>query len=172
MRRRYLNETTFVSMAMAGLLGLGVYTILSVYGPIGSNSQSTGMRMGIMAQPAGNYPIPDAKRMFTNDTAFIKRFNLEPYILDMAQVPKVVTAQRPTLFVFNLFDKANNAWLWHSDMRFVVTGPDGQPQLVLPNLHGHGSMIQLEYVFPTEGIYNIDVIFGQQTGSPNFMIEP
>jgi heme/copper-type cytochrome/quinol oxidase subunit 2 len=33
-------------------------------------------------------------------------------------------------------------------------------------------MIQLEYVFPTAGIYNVDIIFGQQTGSPNYMIQP
>ena len=159
-------------MAVAGCFGLLVATLVSISGIMNSNSNSQNAGMGLMAQPAGNYPIPDANRMFTNGTAFIKKFDLDPYILDMAQVPRDVTAQKPTLFVFNLFDKANNAWLWHSDMRFVVTGPDGKPQLVLPNLHGHGSMIQLEYVFPTEGIYNIDIIFGQQTGSPNFMIEP
>jgi heme/copper-type cytochrome/quinol oxidase subunit 2 len=174
---RYFNETTIAAIAIAGCLGFGVYTILAIYGPAGINSQTSRMMMGtggmgLMAQPVGNYPVPVASKMFTNDTAFIKRFNTPPYILDMAQVPREVTAQRPTLFVFNLFDSANNVWLWHSDMRFVVTGPDGQPQLVLPNLHGHGSMIQLEYVFPTAGIYNVDIIFGQQTGSPNYMIQP
>ena len=174
---RYFNETTIAAIAIAGCLGFGVYTVLAIYEPAGINSQTSRMMMGtggmgLMAQPVGNYPVPVASKMFTNDTAFIKRFNTPPYILDMAQVPREVTAQRPTLFVFNLFDSANNVWLWHSDMRFVVTGPDGQPQLVLPNLHGHGSMIQLEYVFPTAGIYNVDIIFGQQTGSPNYMIQP
>ena len=57
-------------------------------------------------------------------------------------------------------------------MRIQITDPKGQPMLVFPNNHGHGGVIQFEYVFPSEGIYNIDLILGQQTGSPNFIIEP
>ena len=31
----------------------------------------------------------------------------------------------------------------------------------MPNTHGHGSMIQFSYVFPTAGTYNIGVIYSQ-----------
>lgn len=126
----------------------------------------------ISAQPASNYPVPDAKRMFTNDTAFIKKIDLAPYVLDMAMVPKVPVVGKPVLFVLNFFDKSTNTWLWHSDLRVEITNPQGQLVAVFPNNHGHGSVIEFEYVFPKSGTYNINLIFGQQTGSPNFMIEP
>jgi heme/copper-type cytochrome/quinol oxidase subunit 2 len=124
------------------------------------------------AQPASDFPIPDAERMFTNDSAIIKKFTLDPYVLDMAQIPKQVVAGQPTLFTLNLFDKSGNVWLWHSDFHITVRDSKGQPLAVFPNNHGHGSVIQFEYIFPKEGVYTIDVIFGQQTGSPNFIVEP
>lgn len=124
------------------------------------------------AQPAADYPVPDAERMFTNDSAIIKKFNLDPYVLDMSQIPKQVVAGQPTLFTLNLFDKSGNVWLWHSDYHIAIRDSKGQPLAVFPNNHGHGSVIQFEYIFPKEGVYTIDIIFGQQTGSPNFMVEP
>jgi heme/copper-type cytochrome/quinol oxidase subunit 2 len=124
------------------------------------------------AQPAADYPVPDAERMFTNDSAIIKKFNLDPYVLDMSQIPKQVVAGQPTLFTLNLFDKTGNVWLWHGDYHIAIRDSKGQPLAVFPNNHGHGSVIQFEYIFPKEGVYTIGIIFGQQTGSPNFMVEP
>jgi heme/copper-type cytochrome/quinol oxidase subunit 2 len=120
-------------------------------------------------------PIPDAKLIFTNDTAFIKRWTDTPYILDMAQMPRVVEAGKPAQFVFNLLSTnttGNSTWLWHSDMSIAITDSKGQTVLAMPNLHGHGSMLQFEYVFPTTGIYNVEVLYGQQAGSPNFFLTP
>jgi heme/copper-type cytochrome/quinol oxidase subunit 2 len=126
----------------------------------------------IFAQPSQDYPIPDASRMFTNDTAFIKKFDLSPYILDLAMVPKNPVAGKPVLFVLNFLDKATKTWLWHSDVRIAISDPSGKPIAVFPNNHGHGSVVEFEYIFPNVGTYGINLIFGQQTGSPNFMIEP
>lgn len=146
------------------------------WGTLGTNSidliQQQHLHHTALAQPAAEYPIPDAKRMFTPDKAFIREYRLDPYILDMAQLPKAPVAGKPVLFVFNLFDTKSDTWLWHTDMRIQITDPKGQPILVFPNNHGHGGVIQFEYVFPYSGIYNMDLILGQQTGSPNFIIEP
>lgn len=105
-------------------------------------------------------------------TAIIKKFNLDPYVLDLSQIPKQVVAGQRTLFSLNLFDKSGNVWLWHSDYHIAIRDSKGQPLAVFPNNHGHGSVIQFEYIFPKEGVYTIGMIFGQQTGSPNFMVEP
>jgi plastocyanin len=126
----------------------------------------------IFAQPAKDYPIPDSQRMFTNDTALIKKFDQPPYILDLAMVPKDPTVGKPTLFVLNFLQDPTQTWLWHSDLRIAITDPTGQPVAVFPNNHGHGSVIEFEYVFSKPGTYHINFIYGQQTGSPNFMIEP
>ena len=126
----------------------------------------------VFAQPAQDYPIPDSSRMFTNDTAFIKKIDLNPYILDLAMVPKNPVVGKPVLFVLNFFDKATTTWLWHSDLRVAISDPSGKPITVFPNNHGHGSVIEFEYVFPNAGTYGVNLILGQQTGSPNFMIEP
>jgi len=126
----------------------------------------------IFAQPAKDYPIPDSTRMFTNDTAFIKKIDQPPYILDLAMVPKNPTVGKPTLFVLNFLQDPTKTWLWHSDLRIAITDPTGQPVAVFPNNHGHGSVIEFEYVFSKAGTYHINFIYGQQTGSPNFMIEP
>ena len=124
------------------------------------------------AQPAKDYPVPDSSRMFTNDTAFIKKIDTPPYLLDLAMIPKIPIAGKPVLFILNFFQDATKTWLWHSDLRIAITDPSGQPVAVFPNNHGHGSVIQFEYVFPKAGVYHVNFIYGQQTGSPNFMIEP
>jgi hypothetical protein len=92
-----------------------------------------------MQAPAADYPVPDAKRMFTNDSSDIHRFVRDPYILDLAQTPKKIVAGEPTLFVFNLFDKSGQVWLWHSDMRIAVKDSSDKTILDFPNNHGHGS---------------------------------
>jgi plastocyanin len=124
------------------------------------------------AQPAQDYPIPDASRMFTNDTADIRKVDRDPYILDMAILPKNITVGEPAAFVFNFFAKSSNSWLWHTDLWMTISDSSGKPIAVFPNNHGHGGVIEFEYVFPKEGTYSINLIFGQQQGSPNFMIEP
>jgi len=158
-----LGTLSFFGMTNWGIFGTGNVDLLQ---------QQQHLHHTAFAQPAADYPIPDAKRMFTPDKAIIREYRLDPYILDMAQLPKSPVAGKPALFVFNLFDTASHTWLWHTDMRIQITDPKGQPMLVFPNNHGHGGVIQFEYVFPSEGIYNIDLILGQQTGSPNFIIEP
>jgi len=93
----------------------------------------------------------------------------------MAQMPKVAEAGKPIQFVFNLLSTnttGNSTWLWHSDMSVTITDSKGQAVLALPNLHGHGSMLQFVNVFPTAGIYNVDILYGQQNGSPNFFLTP
>jgi plastocyanin len=126
----------------------------------------------IFAQPSKDYPVPDSSRMFTNDTAFIKKIDQPPYLLDIAMVPKNPVVGKPTLFVINLLQDSTKTWLWHSDLRIAITDPTGQPVAVFPNNHGHGSVIEFEYVFPKAGTYHVNFLYGQQTGSPNFMIEP
>jgi plastocyanin len=135
----------------------------------GSSNNNTFL---IFAQPAKDYPIPDSQRMFTNDTALIKKIDQPPYILDLAMVPKNPVVGKPTLFVLNFLQDPTKTWLWHSDLRIAITDPTGQPVAVFPNNHGHGSVIEFEYVFSKAGTYHINFIYGQQTGSPNFMIEP
>jgi heme/copper-type cytochrome/quinol oxidase subunit 2 len=119
-----------------------------------------------------DYPIPDSTRMFTNDTADIRKVDRDPYILDMAIVPKNITVGKPATFVLNFFAKSSNSWLWHTDLWTTISNSSGIPIAVFPNNHGHGGVIEFEYIFPKEGTYNINLIFGQQQGSPNFMIEP
>jgi heme/copper-type cytochrome/quinol oxidase subunit 2 len=170
------NYFLYVSIGVS-LLAL-IFGFLIVFdGVIFSNSQdgretSDSHLHQALAQPAGDYPIADAQRMFTNDTAIIKKISLPPYVFDMAQLPKEPVAGQPTLFVFNLLKEAGNVWLWHTDYHIMIKDSKGQPLAVFPNNHGHGSVIQFEYVFPYQGKYTVDVIFGQQQGSPNFMIEP
>jgi plastocyanin len=155
---RFSNTTLIILL-------LGISFALIYASHIGNTFQ-------IFAQPATDYPIPDSNRMFTNDAALIKKFDASPYVLDLAMVPKNPTVGKPTLFVLNFFDKSTQTWLWHSDLRISITDPSGQPVAVFPNNHGHGSVIEFEYVFTKAGTYNINLIYGQQTGSPNFMIEP
>ena len=79
---------------------------------------------------------PDAKRMFTNDTALIKRFTLDPYILDMALMPKTIVAGQPALFVLNAFHKETMTWLWHTDYRIAITDTkrDSRQESIIINL--------------------------------------
>ena len=126
----------------------------------------------VYGQPAQDLPIPDSKRMFTNDTALIKTFDLDPYTLDLAINPKIPIAGQITSFAFNLLDKNNKTWLWHSDLQISIADSSGNPIAIFPNNHGHGSLIEFKYAFPKEDTYKIDLIFGQQTGSPNYMKGP
>jgi heme/copper-type cytochrome/quinol oxidase subunit 2 len=158
------NFSHFTTLTI--LLGIS-FALISI-----SSSSNIGILFQVFAQPAQDYPIPDASRMFTNDTAIIKKFDLNPYVLDLAIVPKNPVAGKPVLFVLNFFDKATKTWLWHSDLRIAISDPEGKAIAVFPNNHGHGSVIEFEYVFPKSGTYNINLLLGQQTGSPNFMIEP
>jgi heme/copper-type cytochrome/quinol oxidase subunit 2 len=160
------------------ILGAGTSAVVSImlivlYAvSIGDINNSSTHDHFATAQPASDFPIPDSNRMFTNDSSAIHHFVQDPYILDLAQVPKQVVAGEPASFVFNLLDKSGQIWLWHSDMRIAIRDSQGKTLLDIPNNHGHGSVVEVQYVFPSPGKYNIDVIYGQQTGSPNFMIEP
>jgi heme/copper-type cytochrome/quinol oxidase subunit 2 len=177
-----LVKINFLHVATGGSISILVMSLLSYSGTVNlmqlvSNNNPSSLSIvdhsqHALGQPAPDYPVPDSGRMFTNDTARIEKFVADPYVLDMVQTPKQVEAGKPVLFIFNLFEKATNTWLWHDDMRFQITDSQGRSQVVLPNLHGHGSVIQIEYTFPTAGKYTVDLIIGQQTGSPNFMIEP
>jgi heme/copper-type cytochrome/quinol oxidase subunit 2 len=118
---------------------------------------------------ASELPIPSAERMFTPDKAQIIRKYQDPLILELVHLPKQLIAGQPSTFILNVFYK-NATWLWHSDLDiFVKNGNTGQTILAMPNTHGHGSMVQFSYVFPTAGSYNIGVIYGQQVNSPNFI---
>ena len=100
--------------------------------------------------------------MFTPDKAQIIRNNQDPLILEMVHLPKQLIAGQPSTFILNVFYK-NATWLWHSDLDiFIKNGNTGQTILAMPNIHGHGSMVQFSYVFPSAGTYNIGVIYGQQ----------
>ena len=107
--------------------------------------------------------------MFTPDKAQIINKYQDPLILQMVHLPKQLIAGQPSTFILNVFYK-NATWLWHSDLDiFIKNGNTGQTILAMPNTHGHGSMVQFSYVFPTAGTYNIGVIYGQQVNSPNFI---
>jgi heme/copper-type cytochrome/quinol oxidase subunit 2 len=173
-----ISSTPFVytaialSILMSTLGFLVVSDVISLTSFQNNRQSSNNYLHQALAQPADDYPIADAQRMFTNDTAIIKKISLPPYVFDMAQLPKQPVAGQPTLFVFNLLKEAGNVWLWHTDYHIMIKDSKGQPLAIFPNNHGHGSVIQFEYVFPQQGKYTVDVIFGQQQGSPNFMIEP
>jgi len=114
-------------------------------------------------------PIPSAARMFTSDKAQIMRIYEDPLVLEMVHLPKTLVADQPSTFILNLFHK-NATWLWHSDFDiFIKNANTGQVVLSMPNQHGHGSMIQFSPVFPSAGLYDINVIYGQQVNSPNYI---
>jgi cytochrome c oxidase subunit 2 len=112
--------------------------------------------------------IPDASRMFTPDHAEILQAGSDRYVVDLAQTPKNIVAGEPATFVLNLFSE-DGQWLWHSDFKVTISKTDGGETLVMPNMHGHGSMAQFTYVFPSSGQYEINVISGQQVDSPNYI---
>jgi heme/copper-type cytochrome/quinol oxidase subunit 2 len=173
MLREYTIHINLMYIAVGTSMAVFVVAMLFFFGVFSLNQESDNHIHQASAQPLGDFPIPDAKRMFTNDTSLIKRFTLDPYILDMAVLPKSVVAGQPALFVLNAFHKPTMTWLWHTDFSITITNAKtGQKLLVFPNLHGHGAMVQFEYKFPSTGVYNVGIIFGQQTGSPNFIVEP
>jgi heme/copper-type cytochrome/quinol oxidase subunit 2 len=173
MLQQYTIHISLIHIAVGTSMAVFAVALLFFAGVFSLNPESNNHIHQALAQPVGDFPIPDAKRMFTNDTSLIKRFTVDPYILDMAILPKSVVAGQPTLFVLNTFHKPTMTWLWHTDFSITITdAKTGQKLLVFPNLHGHGAMVQFEYKFPSAGIYNVGIIFGQQTGSPNFIVEP
>jgi heme/copper-type cytochrome/quinol oxidase subunit 2 len=172
MLQQYTIRISLIHIAVGISMAVFAVALLFFTGVFSLNSESNHIHQA-SAQPLGDFPIPDAKRMFTNESSLIKRFTVDPYILDMAIVPKSVVAGQPTLFVLNTFHKPTMTWLWHTDFSITITdAKTGQKLLVFPNLHGHGAMVQFEYKFPSAGVYNVGIIFGQQTGSPNFIVEP
>jgi heme/copper-type cytochrome/quinol oxidase subunit 2 len=172
MLKHYTIHISLIHIAVGTSMAVFGVALLFFAGVFSLAPQSTHIHQA-MAQPVGDFPIPDAMRMFTNNTSLIKRFSLDPYILDMALLPKSVVAGQSALFVLNAFHKPTMTWLWHTDYSIYVTDTKtGQKLVVFPNLHGHGGMVQFEYKFPSAGVYNVGIIFGQQTGSPNFIVEP
>lgn len=115
-----------------------------------------------------NLPVPDANRMFTPDSAEIVQAGVDRYTIDLAQTPKNIVAGEPATFTLNLLSD-NGTWLWHSDFKITVAKTNGEKVLDMPNIHGHGSMAQFTYTFPSAGEYNINVITGQQVDSPNYI---
>ena len=114
-------------------------------------------------------PIPEGKRMFTEEKSNIMRVTNDPLVVEIVQTPKSVAAEEPITYVMNLFS-TNGTWLWHSDFDIsVVNARTGEKALVMPNIHGHGGMAQFTYTFPSPGTYNVDVTFGQQVNSPNYI---
>jgi heme/copper-type cytochrome/quinol oxidase subunit 2 len=122
------------------------------------------------AQPESKAPVPSGNRMFTEDKAVITRVTADPLIIEMVQIPKTLVANEPATFVMNLFHTNGTTWLWHSDFDTTVTNKDtGEKMLIMPNIHGHGSMAQFSYTFPEAGRYDISVVTGQQAMSPNYI---
>ncbi len=114
-------------------------------------------------------PIPEGARMFSEDKANIMRVTNEPLVIEMVQTPKALVSGEESTFVMNLFN-SNGTWLWHSDFAVdVIDNKTGEKLTSMPNVHGHGSMAQFSYVFPSAGTYNVDVTFGQQVNSPNYI---
>ena len=106
--------------------------------------------------------------MFTPDKAQIIGYGISG-IIEVVHLPKQLIAGQPSTFILNVFYK-NATWLWHSDLDiFIKNGNTGQTILAMPNMHGHGSMVQFSYDIPSAGTYNIGVIYGQQVMSPNFI---
>ncbi len=99
---QYLKKTKPFPNSAALILFLIGISFALVYGS--SNNNNT---FQIFAQPAKDYPIPDSTRMFTNDTAFIKKIDQPPYILDLAMVPKNPMVGKPTLFVLNFLQDSD-----------------------------------------------------------------
>jgi heme/copper-type cytochrome/quinol oxidase subunit 2 len=134
-------------------------------------SAVVGMVVMPMAQAQNgqeNLPIPDATRMFTPDRAEIVQAGSDRYVVDLAQTPENIVAGEPATFTLNLLSD-NGTWLWHSDFKITVAKADGGQVLDIPNMHGHGSMVQFTYIFPSAGQYEINVITGQQVDSPNYI---
>jgi heme/copper-type cytochrome/quinol oxidase subunit 2 len=125
--------------------------------------------MAMMNPSQMGSPIPDGERLFTEDKSNIMRDTNGSLVVEMVQTPKTIVAGQPATFVMNLF-ATNGTWLWHSDFDVsLVNNNTGEKVLVMPNIHGHGSMAQFSYAFPSQGTYNINITFGQQVNSPNYI---
>lgn len=136
----------------------------------GNMSMSNASSPMVMMTPSQTgSPIPDGERLFTEDKSNIMRDTNGSLVVEMVQTPKTIVAGQPATFVMNLFAK-NGTWLWHSDFDVsVVNDNTGEKVIVMPNIHGHGSMAQFSYAFPSQGTYHIDITFGQQVNSPNYI---
>ncbi len=81
-KNQLLYSVTALSITILAL------SILFIFGTPAYNNYQVGKEnyhlQLAFAQPASDYPIPDAQRMFTNDTATIKRFVLQLYLFDVA----------------------------------------------------------------------------------------
>ncbi len=125
--------------------------------------------MATMAPTQMGSPIPDGERMFTEDKSNIMRDTNGTLVVEMVQTPKTIVAGQPATFIMNLFS-TNSTWLWHSDFDVgVVNNETGERVLTMPNIHGHGGMAQFSYAFPSQGTYKMDITFGQQVNSPNYI---
>lgn len=121
-----------------------------------------------MTTTTGAMPIPDGKRMFTADSADVSRAVSDTSVLEMVHTPKELVAGEPATFIMNHFS-SNGTWLWHTDYKVTIEKEtNGEEVLTMSNIHGHGSMAQFTYTFPSAGKYEINVITGQQVGSPNY----
>jgi heme/copper-type cytochrome/quinol oxidase subunit 2 len=133
------------------------------------STSNTSSPMPSMAPSQMGSPIPDGERLFTEDKSNIMRDTNGSLIVEMVQTPKTIVAGQPATFIMNLFS-TNGTWLWHSDFDVsVLNNNTSEKVLVMPNIHGHGSMAQFSYAFPSQGIYTIEVTFGQQVNSPNYI---
>lgn len=125
--------------------------------------------MAMMTPTQMGSPIPDGESLFTEDKSNIMRDTNGSLTVEMVQTPKTIVAGQPATFIMNIFS-TNGTWLWHSDYDVsVVNNNTGEKVLVMPNIHGHGSMAQFSYAFPSQGSYKMDITFGQQVNSPNYM---
>ena len=98
---QYLKKNKPFPNSAALILFLIGTSFALVYGL--SNNNNT---FQIFAQPAKDYPIPDSNRMFTNDTALIKKIDQPPYMLDLAMVPKD-PGRKTSPVCFKLLSRSN-----------------------------------------------------------------
>lgn len=168
----HMNGSFILVIAAATSL-ISIASLLAFWPIASTNAQSA----NIVQEDSNNattgrtttaLPIPDGKRMFTPDGADISRASSGNLTVEMVHTPKELIAGRPAKFILNLFS-ADGTWLWHSDYKIsIVEEASGQEILTMPNIHGHGSIAQFTYTFPSAGKYEINVISGQQVGSPNY----
>ncbi len=158
------NNTNFINPNSANATN-----ILDINKTISNTTAYPLLSMFLAKHKLSELPIPSAERMFTPDKATIMRVYQDPLILEMTHLLKNLIAGQPSTFILNLFYK-NATWLWHSDLDISIKKADtGQMILSMPNTHGHGSMVQFSPVFPSPGIYDISIIYGQQINSPNYI---
>ena len=150
-------------------IGFGsLYLIQDVHNPNDSKSLQNN-DFSALAQMQNLKVVPDAALIFTSDAAAIQQVDVDPFVMEFVHYPKTVTAGKSTTMTVNLFYKENMEWLWHTDYSIKIKKQGTEKELTrMPNIHGHGGMAQIAYVFPTSGTYEIEVVAGQQVGSPNY----